>query len=156
MIEWTGGRRPPGDEVAPIDLRIDHVYLISCKYFSANITNASPARVFDGLLATHGTWDRSDWYALVATAEYQALYRACRDAVELSAFPSDARDLTTEQRQVLRRAPARAEIPAGRRVGPRVVLRGGQPRVGAAVEGQHRGVEHRGGRGDAVAPSAYR
>src|SRR3954462_4384327 len=30
LIEWTGGRRPPGDEVAPIDLRIDHVYLVSC------------------------------------------------------------------------------------------------------------------------------
>jgi hypothetical protein len=113
VIEWTGGRRPPGDEVAPIDLRIDHVYLISCKYFSANITNASPARVFDGLLATHGTWDRSDWYALVATTEYQALYRACRDAVELSALPSDARDLTTEQRQILRRALPGPKYPAG-------------------------------------------
>ena len=113
VIEWTGGRRPPGDEVAPIDLRIDHVYLISCKYFSANITNASPARVFDGLLATHGTWDRSDWYALVAADEYQALYRACRDAVELSALPSSARDLTTEQRQILRRALPGRKYPPG-------------------------------------------
>ncbi|HXR54590.1 MAG TPA: hypothetical protein VN793_06035, partial [Acidimicrobiales bacterium] len=24
IIEWTGGRRPPGDEVVPSDLRIDH------------------------------------------------------------------------------------------------------------------------------------
>lgn len=31
IIEWTGGRRPPGDEVVPSDLRVDHVYLISCK-----------------------------------------------------------------------------------------------------------------------------
>src|SRR5580700_1930354 len=37
LIEWTGGRRPSGDEVAPIDLRVDHVYLVSCKYLSANI-----------------------------------------------------------------------------------------------------------------------
>ena len=24
-IEWTGGRRPPGDEVAPIDLSLIHI-----------------------------------------------------------------------------------------------------------------------------------
>ena len=54
LIEWTGGRRPPGDEVAPVDLRIDHVYLVSCKYLSRNIANPSPARLFDGLLATTG------------------------------------------------------------------------------------------------------
>src|SRR4051794_21261765 len=34
IIEWTGGRKPPGDEVVPADLRIDHVYLVSCKYLS--------------------------------------------------------------------------------------------------------------------------
>src|ERR1035437_2084719 len=39
IIEWTGGRRAPGDEVAPIDLRIDHVYLISCKYESDILAN---------------------------------------------------------------------------------------------------------------------
>src|ERR1700678_2857109 len=60
--EWTGGRRPPGDEVAPVDLRIDHVFLVSCKYLSRNIANPSPARLFDGLLATAGDWDQSDWY----------------------------------------------------------------------------------------------
>ena len=49
IVEWTGGRRPPGDEVAPIDLRIDHVYLVSCKYRSENISSPSPARLFDGL-----------------------------------------------------------------------------------------------------------
>ncbi len=65
-IEWTGGRRPPGDEAAPIDLRIDHVYLVSCKYESDILANASPGRLFDGLLATTGTWDRSDWYDTVA------------------------------------------------------------------------------------------
>src|SRR5437763_1102794 len=25
LVEWTGGRRPPGDEVVPSDLRVDHV-----------------------------------------------------------------------------------------------------------------------------------
>ena len=54
LIEWTGGRRPPGDEVAPIDLRIDHVFLVSCKYLSANIANPSPGRLFEGLLRDLG------------------------------------------------------------------------------------------------------
>jgi hypothetical protein len=43
IIEWTGGRRPPGDEVVPSDLRVDHVYLVSCKYLSRILQNPSPA-----------------------------------------------------------------------------------------------------------------
>ena len=104
LIEWTGGRRPPGDEVAPIDLRIDHVYLVSCKYLSRTIANASPARVFDGLLATTGDWDRGDWYAAVAPEEHTTLYRACRDAVGLDDLPDDPGALTVEQRRLLSRA----------------------------------------------------
>src|SRR5215207_4064795 len=30
MIEWKGAIRAPGDEVVPADLRVDHVYLVSC------------------------------------------------------------------------------------------------------------------------------
>jgi len=60
LVEWTGGRRPPGDEIAPVDLRIDHVYLVSCKYLSRNIANPSPGRLFDGLLATSGEWQGTD------------------------------------------------------------------------------------------------
>jgi len=41
-IEWKGSQRAPGDEVAPIDLRVDHVYLVSCKYLSTILVNASP------------------------------------------------------------------------------------------------------------------
>src|SRR5262245_45612424 len=52
LTEWTGGRRPPGDEVVPADLRVDHVYLVSCKYLSRSLHNPSPARLVDGLL-TH-------------------------------------------------------------------------------------------------------
>jgi hypothetical protein len=104
IIEWTGGRRPPGDEVAPIDLRIDHVFLISCKYLSANITNTSPARVFDGLLAMRRTWATTDWYELVAGDEYQALYDACVDAVRLVDLPAAPADLTSRERRSLRDA----------------------------------------------------
>ena len=87
-IDWTGGRRPPGDEVAPVDLRIDHVYLVSCKYESDILANASPGRVFDGLLATTGDWERRDWYGSVAPDEFAALYRACVSAAGLADFPS--------------------------------------------------------------------
>jgi hypothetical protein len=88
VIEWTGGRRAPGDEVAPIDLRIDHVYLVSCKYESDILANASPGRVFDGLLATSGTWERGDWYEAVASGELNALFRACVAATGLEGLAS--------------------------------------------------------------------
>lgn len=104
VIEWTGGRRPSGDEVAPIDLRVDHVYLVSCKYLSANIANPSPARLFDGLLATTGTWDRTDWYQVVAPEEYQELYAVCRRATGLEDLPEEASALASGERERLRRA----------------------------------------------------
>ncbi|HEX4244409.1 MAG TPA: hypothetical protein VHY77_02490 [Acidimicrobiales bacterium] len=104
IIEWTGGRRPPGDEVAPIDLRIDHVYLISCKYDSDILANTSPARLFHGLLATSGEWDRGDWYAAVAPGEHQRLYLACRAATGLSDLPPTVESCTREEHDRLRRA----------------------------------------------------
>ena len=51
VVEWKGTGRAPGDEVAPIDLRVDHVYLVSCKYLSNILFNVSPSHVFDDLLA---------------------------------------------------------------------------------------------------------
>ena len=33
-----------------MDLRVDHVYLVSCKYLSNILFNVSPASVFDSLL----------------------------------------------------------------------------------------------------------
>jgi hypothetical protein len=104
IIEWTGGRRPPGDEVAPIDLRIDHVYMLSCKYLSANISNPSPARLFDGLLATSGSWASTDWYQVVAPGEYQALYEATVRATGAAGLPKTAGDLSTGDRARLRAA----------------------------------------------------
>jgi len=115
LIEWTGGRRPPGDEIAPVDLRIDHVYLVSCKYLSRNIANPSPARLFDGLLATTGEWEQTDWYEVVAPGELRALYDACRRSTGLSDLPDDPTALGTEERQRLRRAlPGRAYPPEAR------------------------------------------
>jgi hypothetical protein len=111
IIEWTGGRRPPGDEVAPIDLRIDHVYLVSCKYDSDILANTSPARLFHGLLATNGAWDRGDWYAATAPDEYRLLYLSCLDATGLADLPSQADQCTRDQLDRLRRALSRRSYP---------------------------------------------
>jgi hypothetical protein len=90
VIEWKGTGRAPGDEVAPIDLRVDHVYLVSCKYLSSILFNAAPASVFDALLVAgqsrgnkagrDGSPSGGDWYAEVAPMEHQALYGAVREA----------------------------------------------------------------------------
>jgi hypothetical protein len=85
VVEWKGTIRAPGDEVAPVDLRVDHVYLISCKYLSSILFNVSPAHVFDHLLVG-GASRRSreatrDWYAEVAPDSYQQLYEVVRDSV---------------------------------------------------------------------------
>jgi hypothetical protein len=112
LIEWTGGRRPPGDEVAPIDLRVDHVFLISCKYLSANIANPSPARLFDGLLSTSGDWVRGDWYQETAPEALKALYDLCKKAAGVVGLPASPADLDANQRKTLRRAlPARSFPP---------------------------------------------
>ncbi len=91
LVEWKGTGRAPGDEVAPVDLRVDHVYLISCKYLSKILFNVSPTSIFDSLLfGGSGRGAREardvrpgggDWYAEVAPAEYQALYESVRLSV---------------------------------------------------------------------------
>jgi hypothetical protein len=90
LVEWKGTGRAPGDEVAPIDLRVDHVYLVSCKYLSNILFNVSPAHLFDSLLtAGQGRGGRTgrevlaggDWFADVAPQRYQALYEAVREAI---------------------------------------------------------------------------
>ena len=97
-IEWTGGHRLPGDEAVPLDLRIDHVYLVSCKYLSKVLQNASPARLAEGLLTFRHLDDRRDWYERVAPVEYQALYRACVEALGHQGFPARVTDLDVAER----------------------------------------------------------
>jgi hypothetical protein len=105
IVEWKGTGRAPGDEVAPIDLRVDHVYLVSCKYLSDILFNVSPSNVFDALLiagqsrsgrgaattSRDGPPSGGDWYAEVAPTEYQALYAAVRAAAELGDGAAPAR-----------------------------------------------------------------
>ena len=145
VVEWKGTGRAPGDEVAPIDLRVDHVYLVSCKYLSKILFNVSPSNVFDGLLVGGRTRGGraarevlpggGDWYAEVAPAEYQALY----EAVRLAALgwddrsPAAGRRCTSVAAGRHRRGPPRPALPglgaadAGRGAGRPGPARHGAP-----------------------------
>jgi hypothetical protein len=78
VVEWKGSQRAPGDEVAPIDLRVDHVYLVSCKYLSRILINASPAHLFEQSLAGPHGRRNADWYGEVAPGPYDRLYQLVR------------------------------------------------------------------------------
>jgi len=106
-IEWKGNHRPPRYEQIPADLRVDHVYLVSCKYGSNILTNSSPANLFDRRLADRRR-HRVDWFAEVAPDAYQELYAACRRWL-LADLHGDVRlpdrldELGPEERTVLKR-----------------------------------------------------
>ena len=103
LVEWKGAHRAPGDEVVPADLRVDHVYLVSCKYLSRIVVNASPHHLFDRLLAGGQGRRGSDWFREVAPAEYAQLYSAVRAIVDRS-LPEDVADLDVAQRRSLANA----------------------------------------------------
>jgi hypothetical protein len=99
VVEWKGPQRPPGADPIPADLRVDHVYLVSCKYNSRIQLNASPRSIFD---ATAGVDARGDWFAEVAAAEQQALYEVVRFETGLvGSLPDRADAMTPVQRREL-------------------------------------------------------
>jgi hypothetical protein len=103
VVEWKGPHGSVGDQVAPVDLRVDHVYLISCKYLSRILLNVAPASLFDnGLLGAYSR-TRLDWYQEVAPLQYQALYQSMCDALDGAAeLPRSVDELTTEHRRILK------------------------------------------------------
>lgn len=110
LVEWMGPQRPPGDDTVPADLRIDHVYLVSCKYLSRVLSNSGPPRLFDRLLVGEGR-SGVNWFAEVAPAEYDAFYRAARAATELEELPDDPLALGRTDQQRLRTALAGRSLP---------------------------------------------
>ncbi len=112
IIEWIGGRNAPGDEVVPADLRVDHVYLISCKYLSKILHNLSPSRLMEGLLSREASTDSTNWYERVAPIEFQALYHACVQANSWSdQLPQMVSELDREMRHEVAHA-LKGEWPA--------------------------------------------
>ena len=98
-IEWKGSQRAPGDEVAPVDLRVDHVFLVSCKYLSRITINASPFNLFDRLLEGGQGFRNADWFAHVARPEYETLYQAVRRDLGNFGLPASVMDLQAEARR---------------------------------------------------------
>lgn len=78
-IEWKGTHQSPGFEFLPVDLRIDHVYLVSCKYQSKILANSSPSNLFLRRLADRTvSADPVSWYERCAPDEYQHFYDGVR------------------------------------------------------------------------------
>jgi hypothetical protein len=97
VVEWKGPQRPPGAEPIPADLRIDHVYLVSCKYNSRIQLNASPWSIFDPGAAAGG-----DWYGEVASDALGALYdTVCFETGLAPALPARPSALAPPQRRQL-------------------------------------------------------
>lgn len=102
QIEWKGPHKNSGYDFIPADLRIDHVYLISCKYSSRLLQNSSPANLFDRLLAGR-SGRHGDWYLDVAPDEYNAFYACVREIFsEGRKLPTHLTDLGREGRQFLK------------------------------------------------------
>lgn len=110
IVEWKGPHRPPGDDVIPADLRIDHVYLVSCKYLSKVLLNPSPSRLFENLLVG----DRRgspNWFSVTASTEFQAFYSAAATVCALPGLPNEVGDLTKEQQRSLKRVFSDRSLP---------------------------------------------
>ncbi len=114
LVEWKGPHRSVGDEAVPADLRVDHVYFVSCKYLSRIVVNASPEHLFDRLLkGGHGQRSSGNWFHEIAAAEHAALYASVRDEVPLL-LPRDVSALSAGQRRDLAHSFARGSTWPGR------------------------------------------
>jgi hypothetical protein len=100
-VEWKGPHKPPGYDSLPADLRIDHVYLVSCKYGSDISTNCSPSNLFDRLLAQRSTGSEP-WYGAVAPDAYAAFYAEVR--AHRGDLPASVDTLTSDDIEGIRGA----------------------------------------------------
>jgi hypothetical protein len=110
LIEWKGPHRPPGDDVIPADLRIDHVYLVSCKHLSRVMLNAGPARLFDRLLIGEER-SAANWFEATAQNEFVRFYEATCALADPSVFPPHPNQLTAAEQRSLRALVAARSLP---------------------------------------------
>lgn len=111
-VEWKGPHKPPGYEQVPADLRIDHVYLVSCKYGSSILHNVSPSHLFDRALAERRVERGSDWFLTTAPEAYQEFYEACLVDTEVVGLPASVAELDKPDRLRLKAAlPKRGRLP---------------------------------------------
>lgn len=104
-IEWKGEHRPPGYERLPADLRIDHVYLVSCKYLSKVLWNVAPAALFLGGLEARPLEGRRDWFEQVAADAYDWFYAEV--AMHVGGLPRTRAELSPADRESIKDACSR-------------------------------------------------
>jgi hypothetical protein len=100
-IEWKGPHRAPEDDPLPADLRIDSVFIVSCKNLSKVLLNPSPAALFHSALRNPDLGGH-DWYEEIAPVELADLYRASIRHLALAGFPVSPSELTRAQRDILK------------------------------------------------------
>lgn len=111
-LEWKGPHKPPGYEQIPADLRVDHVYLVSCKYGSSILHNVSPSHLFDRALAERRVERGADWFVTTAPEAYQHFYEACVAETGLGHLPASVVELDKADRADLKAAlPKRGRLP---------------------------------------------
>ena len=103
-IEWSGGRKMPGDQQVPADLLIDHVYMISCKYRSRVLFNPAPARLLLNRLAVTSRPPGKNWFQEVAPRAHEALYARTVEVLGLENMAETPVAQTSEQRERLKAA----------------------------------------------------
>lgn len=107
IIEWKGPHHPPGYDFLPADLRIDHVFLVSCKYLSRILANVAPAHLFHRALAIRDSRSDTDWFMLVAEKEYRQFYASVRTALPSAGLPANMDNLSQNDRQKIKKECAR-------------------------------------------------
>ena len=95
----------------PADLRVDHVYLISCKYGSNILLNTSPGNLFDRALADRRGTRGTDWFVEVAPEAYQEFYALCRSHAASDQLPERVDQLDPDHRATLKAA-LKGRLPA--------------------------------------------
>lgn len=117
-VEWKGSHKPPSYEQIPADLRVDHVYLVSCKYGSSILHNVSPSHLFDRLLAERKVERGNDWFSITAPEAYQEFFEAyvAEAPIDVAGIPARVENLDRVTRRKLKSA-----YPKRARLGPRAL-----------------------------------
>ncbi|MGH8988675.1 MAG: hypothetical protein ACRDXC_08775 [Acidimicrobiales bacterium] len=108
VIEWKGPHHPPGYDFLPADLRVDHVFLVSCKYRSQVLANLSPEHLFRRALEVRGGRSDVDWFMSATAQAYRTFYAHVRDELSSEHLPVDVEALTASDRDAIKARCARS------------------------------------------------